>query len=121
MHKTLQDSTYYLFDNKTITYNQLMVAARKVEGEATEVKGVTWVMTNTAILDENSSELNNMKKELKSMVSKNVNVGRQKGGPQGRNNKGNIVTLDPNHRDYLPIATTKGPSWDGKPPTTPVS
>ena len=60
-----------------------------------------------------------MKKELavlKSMVSKTVIVGRQKGGPQGRNNKGNTVTLDLNHRANPPIATAQGPFWDGKLP-----
>ena len=64
---------YYLFDNNTITYNQLMVAAQKAKGDATEGKGVTQVKTKSATLHEDSSELNNMKKQLsflKSMVSK---------------------------------------------------
>ena len=83
MHRTLQDSILYLLDDNTISYNQLMVAAKKAEGEATEGKGVTQVKTKAAPIDENSSKLNNMKKQLavgKSMVSKNVNLVRQKKG-----------------------------------------
>ena len=63
--------------HNTITYYQLSVAAKKAEGEATEGKGVTQVRIKAAILDENFSELNNMKKELavlKLLFSKNVNV-----------------------------------------------
>ena len=48
------------------------------------------------------------------MVSINVHVGRQKGEPQGRNNKVNIVTLDLNQRANMTIATTQGPFWEAK-------
>ena len=119
MHKTLWDSMSYLFNNNTITYNQLMVAAQKTEGKATEGKGITQVKAKAATLKEEPSELNNMKKQLsilQSMVSKNVNMGRQKGGPQGINNKGNIISLDPSLRPNLPIITAQGPFLDGNLP-----
>ena len=61
-----------------------------------------------------------MKKQLavlKSMVSKNVNMGRQKGGPQGRNNKVITVNLDPSLGANPPIATVQGPIWDSKLPS----
>ena len=76
-----------------------------------EGKAVTQVKTKAATLDENSPEMNIMKKQLavlKSIVSKNMNVGRQKGGPQGRNNKGNVVNLDLVLRANPPITTAQG-------------
>ena len=118
----LHERACAIFDN-TITYNQFMVAAmvtsQKAEGEAMEGKGVTQVKTKPVTLDENPSKLNNMKKQLavlKSMVSKNANVGRQKGGPQGRNNKGNVINLDLSLRANPPITTAQGLFQDGKLP-----
>ena len=96
-----------------------MVAVQKAEAKATEGKGVTQMKTKAATLDGNSSKLYSMKKQLavqKSMVSKNVNLGRQKRGPQGKNGKGNIVNLDPNLRANPPITTAQGPFQDGKLP-----
>ena len=55
IHKTLWDSMHYLFDNNTITYNQLMVATWRAEGKATEGQGVTQVRTKAATLDEDPS------------------------------------------------------------------
>ena len=72
---------HYLFDNNTITYNQLMVAGQKATGEAMEGMGATQVKAKAATLEEDPSKLNKMKKQLatlKSMVSKIVNMGRQK-------------------------------------------
>ena len=59
-----------------------MVAAQKAEGKVMEGKGVTEVKTKAAILDENTSKLNKIKKHLavlKSMVSKNANVDKMWG------------------------------------------
>ena len=62
MDKTLQDNMHYLFDNNTVTYNQLMVVAQKAEGKTTEGKGVTQVKAKAITLKEEPFELNKMKK-----------------------------------------------------------
>ena len=84
-----------------------------------EWNGVTQMKAKAATLGEEPFELNNMKKQLavlKSMVSKNGNMGRQKGGPQGRSNKGNIIHLYLSLRAHPPVATAQGPFMDGKLP-----
>ena len=60
-----------------------MVTAQKAKGKAMKGKGVTQIKVKAATLEEEPSKLNKMKKQLavlKSMVSKNGDIGGKKDG-----------------------------------------
>ena len=86
MHKTLGDSMCYLFNNNTITTISWWLQPKRLRGKPwKERELLRW--KKQQLLEEEPSELNKMKKQLavlKSMFSKNWNMVRQKGGPQGR-------------------------------------
>ena len=47
--KTLRDSIWYLYDNQTLAYTQLLVAARKAEAEVSDSKVGTMTIKAKAI------------------------------------------------------------------------
>ena len=64
--KTLQDSIRYLHDNPIVTYNQLLVAVRKAEGEVSDGKSGT--MTIKAKAATESDELISLKQQVSDLV-----------------------------------------------------
>ena len=81
--RLLRDSVRYLFDNPAVTYNQLLVVARKAEGEATKGKSATIAQRKAVMLDwdETPHELTELKRQianLKLMVSKPMEIPKKK-------------------------------------------
>ena len=65
--KTLRDSIQYLYDNLTVTYTQLLVAARKAEVEVSDSKkGTMTIKAKAAIAND---ELGSLKQKISDLVA----------------------------------------------------
>ena len=67
MMKTLRDSIWYLYDNLTITYMQLLVASRKTEAEV--VEGKIGTVTIKAKAATTNDELVSLKQQVSDLVA----------------------------------------------------
>ena len=56
MYKGLRDSIRYFYDNLTMTFTQLMVAVRKAESEASEVKDTKLLIVKSTVSFEAAEE-----------------------------------------------------------------
>ena len=65
--RTLRDSIRYLYDNPTVTYTQLIVAARKAEAEVSGGKSGT--MTIKAKVATTNDELVSLKQQVSDLVA----------------------------------------------------
>ena len=65
--KTLRGSIRYLYDNPTVTYTQLLVAARKAEAEVNDGKLRT--MTITAKVATDNDKLVGLKQQVSDLVA----------------------------------------------------
>ena len=66
--KTLRDSIRYLYDNPTVTYTQLLVAARKAEAEVSD--GKLGTMTTKAKAATANNELVSLKQQVSDLIAK---------------------------------------------------
>ena len=65
--KTQRDSIRYLYDNPTVTYTQLLVAARKAEAEVND--GQLGTMTIKAKAAMANDELVSLKEQISDLVA----------------------------------------------------
>ena len=65
--KTLRDSIRYLYDNPTVTYTQLLVAARKAEAEVSD--GKLGTMTTKAKAATANDKLVSLKHQVSDLVA----------------------------------------------------
>ena len=72
VHKALWDNIHYLYDDKQITYTQLLMAARKAELEVLEGKGTTTLAKAKAAnpqFDHSSSKVNELCQPVVNLMS----------------------------------------------------
>ena len=77
MQKPLHDSVHHIYDNPTVTYTQLMLAARKAETELVDPKSGRTILSKVATIDNvkrgSTSIIDEVQKQfanLKSLVTK---------------------------------------------------
>ena len=119
-HNALQDSIHYLYNDKQITYTQLLVAARKAGAEVLEGKGITTIAKDKASnpqFNSSSSEVNEFYQQVANLMS--IVESTQTNSTKGQNGKDQSQGKGPQmkrdqgtngqHPSAGPTATSAGP------------
>ena len=81
--KTLRDSVKYLYDNPTVTYTQLLVAAREAEAEVSDSKlGIMTIKAKAATANDKLVSLKQQVLDLVAVVKATKYGGNPKGTTQ---------------------------------------
>ena len=95
--KTLRGSITYLYDNPTVTYTQLLIAARKAEAEVSDGRlGTMAIQAKAATANDELVSLKQQVSNLVAVVKANHVQGNSKGTTQQNGPKNGNKQRNPN-------------------------